>query len=350
MEDNGGGGDLYGAAIGMSPFGVHYGSADDLHKIFVKPFVDVFKVAAGKTKEVARRSITAVQVAFEAIATSLIPFVQDSYSEIFKEQKKDLDKIKLEYKDVYDSTFEAFKHSDIAITAMFCYPQYVFTGLLAQRSPAEALKLMGVISGGALEPVIHKIQNKFGTIATHSPSPSKKPSKDTFASDAAKIQMPSFGENILREKSEKNNRKKELTRVVTNKRLINAALQTSKAQELQKRSREFLNETLSKIVEQAKAIVSLNSVEEIQKAIGKPVSGIEQIKSLPKEELNAANKKLLKTLKTSVKTYYVKELEAQVEELKKYGFDESTEIVAKYKEAISTIKGLLFWCMCSKIL
>ena len=47
--------DIMMSAGSMSPYGMHYGSGNDMYNTFIPPFVDVFQTTAGKTKELSRR-------------------------------------------------------------------------------------------------------------------------------------------------------------------------------------------------------------------------------------------------------------------------------------------------------
>ena len=81
-------------ALGAGGMGImSYGSPGDFYKIFIQPFADVVGTVAGKTKEAIRSGLTVLNVAFESLVTSLVPFLNDSYEEIFAKEKSDLAKV-----------------------------------------------------------------------------------------------------------------------------------------------------------------------------------------------------------------------------------------------------------------
>ena len=165
LAEEGGGdgyGDIIGASMAMSPFGVHFASQSDLYKLFIKPFVDVVDVAAGKTKEISQRAQTVVAVGFKAIATTLLPWLSQDYKEIFDKQEQVLNKIKSEYAEVYDATWDAFRYNDIAFTAFLAYPAAILTGAAARAVPQATMKLLSIIGGGSLDPFLGKLKKSFG--------------------------------------------------------------------------------------------------------------------------------------------------------------------------------------------
>ena len=100
-EDGYGGFGGYGAdyaGLGIDPMAcmpgrVHYTDGDAMYKTFIKPFVDVVGVAAGKTKELSQRAVTTAKVAFESIMTTLIPVLTDDYAEVFRQEHEEIQKI-----------------------------------------------------------------------------------------------------------------------------------------------------------------------------------------------------------------------------------------------------------------
>src|SRR3990167_1642756 len=94
---DGGAGAVMAMGAGMSPYGMHFGDGNDLYKIFIKPFTDVVQTTVGKTKELSQAAQTLTKVAFEAVATSLIPVLSSQYGEIFKKEKIAMDKIRKQY-------------------------------------------------------------------------------------------------------------------------------------------------------------------------------------------------------------------------------------------------------------
>jgi hypothetical protein len=153
-DDGGGGGDGgYGGFGGdwgmMGGMGGMYmmGSTQGLYDSFVKPFVEVIQTASGATKEVMRRVGTLTAVALEAVITTFVPVVRDSYDEIFENERRDIDALREKYKAVYASNMEMFSHADMNVLAFAIDPTKYLTGAFLRKAPKAAMKAMEIASG-----------------------------------------------------------------------------------------------------------------------------------------------------------------------------------------------------------
>ena len=333
-EDDGGFGGGMGGSEAMGAYGVHYASGGQLYDIFVKPFVDVATVATGKTKEMSQRVQTMGKVAFETVATTLLPWLSSDYEEIFKKESEELDKIRSEYGDVYAATWDAFKNKDVALTAFFCYPGAVLTGFLAKKAPEVALKMLSVISGGEMDGVVGKIKKAFGG------GSGKSKGGGTFSSPGG--DKTPWMESILREAGEdkQKNKKQKLADIVTNEKLVKKALNSPKAQRMQKEAQAAMQNTLQQVFERAQAVVTSKSLEELQKKIGKPLKGLDKLKQAKPEERASAEKQLLDSLRKSMKEFYAKSLEGQVKDAVEAGIPKDSGFVTAYSEVIRKIRSL----------
>jgi hypothetical protein len=342
------------AAYAMTPYGVHYTSGDMLYKAFVKPFVDVVDVAVGKTKEMSQRVQTLAKVGFEAVATSLLPFLTSDYKEIFDKEKEELDKIRNEYSEVYAATWDAFKQTDVALTAFFCYPGAVLTGVMAKKAPDVALRMLGILSGGTLDSWIEKVRKAigggFGT---------GKSSKDHFESPAGGYggggtmgmdYMYGFDygggggyggthESVIREDDQKKNKKQKVVDLITSEKVVKKALSSPEAQRMQKKARAAVHNTLKTVLEHAQAVCTAKSVEELQKKIGKPLKGLDKLQQAKPEERQAAEQQMLATVKKSMKEFYVKSLEGNVKQVLEAGIPKNSGYVRDYESVIQKIKS-----------
>ncbi len=160
--------DIMAAGAAMSPYGMHYGSSDDLYKIFIKPFTDVIQTTAGKTKEISASTGALAKVAVEAVITTLVPVLRDSYAEIFAHEKVELDRIRKEYASVYKANWDAFFDADVVVAAFFYAPAALLTIEFARKSPKAAAQLVSVLSGGRLDPWLGRVGRKMGWGEKHS--------------------------------------------------------------------------------------------------------------------------------------------------------------------------------------
>lgn len=155
-EDDGGGdaggiggsgfgyGDMYGGGMG----GMYImGSNQGLYDTFVKPFLEVIQTTSGVTKEFMRRVGTAVNVAFEVVVTTMIPFVRDSYAEIFDDEERDIEALRMKYKEIYASNEEMFYNADMHVLAFSINPVRYATAIFLRKSPKAASKALEILTG-----------------------------------------------------------------------------------------------------------------------------------------------------------------------------------------------------------
>jgi hypothetical protein len=338
-------GDLYAVNMGMNPYGANFGSYGDLYNVFVKPFVDVVDTAVGKTKELSQKAQTLVKVAFETVATTLIPVFSDSYKEIFAKEKKHMDAIKKEYKAVYQSNFDAFRDNDVFWTA-FCYaPAAVMTLALVRRTPGKARRIISALSGGTLDPWLTRVFTRF--------EPTRDPPHTGLDYKGSE---PSFGgggggyggdmgpmEGVIREDDDKKKKRKsskDLAQVLTDRRVIERLQQSPVTAGLQQATQTAVKETLASVYEQAQAVMHSKTLQELQQKTGKQAKGAEKLAQLPPAEKQKAEQAILATLRKAMKEFYAQNLEAQVKKAQEAGVPDDSPYVQAYNDVISKVKAL----------
>ena len=326
-EDDGYGG-LMGVAAEMSPFGMHYASQDQMYNTFIKPFVDVVEVTAGKTKEMSTRTLTALKVAFEAAASSLIPALGSDYKEIFEAEQQQLEKIKSEYSDVYNASWDALKQHDIVWSAFLGWPAAFLTFKAAETAPKAVSHVLSVLSGGSLDGFLTKVNKKYslGSGKSHSGS-----------SHGGGDKIGNYFESVIKEEDEG---KKSVGDILSNKKVVSKALNSPYAQRMQADAQKVVKGTLAKVVEKASSVAKATSLQDLQKITGKPIKGMDAITKSDPQQRKVAESNLLSLVKRSAKEMYVKELEAQVKGAVSAGVPKESEFVKTYLEAISKIKSL----------
>jgi len=328
-EDDGGAyGSLMSAGMDSMPFGVAYGSQKDLYNIFVKPFTDVAATAAGQTKALSQKAQTVLKVGFEALATTLIPVLSDDYGKIFAKEKQELDKIKSEYADVYKANWDAFKDNDVVCAAFFYAPGAVLGTAMAAKAPAATAKLLSVLSGGKLDGFLSKLSKKFG----HNPSSSS-------SGDKSKGEGPGwYFESIIREEGEDQGSK--VGKILTNKKVIDAAMNSSKAQQLQKATQTAVKAALTQVYEKAKGVLQAKNIQDLQSKLGTPLKGTENLKQIPQQEQQQAFAQVMSATKQSIKSFYVKNLESQIKKATDAGVPNDSPFVHDVSGVIAKIKAL----------
>jgi len=298
-------------------------SQSDLLNTFITPFTDVVKVAVGQAKEIVRRSRTLVRVAFETVMTTLIPFVEDSYDEIFREEKADIERIRNEYKDVYDRTAKSF--NNLGAIGFFMAPGPFLLAKIGSSGPKAVAKTLSVATGG--------LSDKYFS--------SGSGPKNSGLFDAKYV----HGTFLLEKEEEK----------ISYKDRLKLALKDPKIQTALKKNVEPLGKEIKKVKIQklksaydlAKNVLNAKNAKDIEIAIGKKVSSDEikkklaaakDLKDMKPEEIEKVMQQLPKGAMAFMKNTFVTPLEVEMKELISSNSD--PEIIDMYKDTIAKIKAL----------
>jgi hypothetical protein len=332
-EDFGGyGGDYAGIGLNVDsgPYGRSYGSNQDLYDAFIGPWVDVFKTAVGKTKEVTRTAWTAVDVVIGTVLTSVIPGLGRTYEDAFEEEQKDLKKIRDQYKDVYDKTDSALASTDAAVLAFMASPALVIGKMAADKSPAVAKEILSTATGGMSDDLFKDAMKSKGSGGSGGKSKGKKDPSDIFG-ESQKIN----------EEQKENEKMARARKVLTNKEFLAQATAAPTFKEMQRAAVDLYRGTLKDIYKQAEDVLKkAKTIEDIQKMSKKPIPEADKIKKLPPEEKAKAEKLLINGVRKAMKDYYVKSLEQQVDSVVRAGIPEEAQYVKDFRTLIQKIKAL----------
>lgn len=326
---DGGAADIMMSDAAVGPYGMHFGSSEDLYKIFVKPFADVVQTTVGKTKELSQQAQTVVKVAFESVMTTLIPVLSDSYSEIFAKEKNELDKIRNEYSEVYKANWDAFKDNDVLAAAFMYAPTALLTIQFARKSPGVAAKMISALSGGTLDGFLKKVADKFPN--WNSPGgPTGLGRRD----DGPGVPM----EGILREDGDK--KQPDVAEILTNKKVI-AALQNSPVvKRMEQQGQAMVRHTLEQVFKQAQAVMTAKTLQDVQHKTGAKLKGLDKLAQVPPQERQKLEQTMLASAKKSMKEFYVKNLQAQVKQAIDGGISQNSTYVNDYQNVIRKIQAL----------
>lgn len=313
-------GSIAGAAAGMAPYGMHYASKEQLYTTFIGPIFDVFKTGAAETKQLAARGWTAAWVAFESIATSLIPILSSDYQKIFEAEQKNIQAIKNEYKDVYERTDKALQSNDAKILSLLAFPEAAVTKSFITKTPKVAMDLISILSGGKLDDYLSKVKSKAGIKESHF----RRSKNFLFEED---------------EKKDKKNKKEKIIKflvdALTNEKVIEAIKDNPRVQRMKKDALEISSETTAAVLERANALASAKSFQDLKTKLNlSSIEGLEKLKDIPADERKQRETEVLTNLKKSMLEFYAKSLEKQAENF------EGTGLANQYDEAIQKIKSL----------
>jgi len=340
--DYGGYGDLATSSALESPYGVSYGSADDLKDAFITPFLDVFRTAKGVTKELSRKAQTVLEVSFGTIASTLIPGLSVKYASTFDKEKEDVDKIRGEYKEVTDRIDSSLATGDAAMLAFMAQPALVMGYYGAKATPKATKEMMSSISGGLSDKIVDKLV-----------AAAKKSDRFMMGDDnpggprtsGGREPKDRWGESQLREddgeEGVKKGKKLTIKDILTNKKVIQKVAESPKAKEMAKEATDIYRASLEKVVADAETVLKKSkTIEEVEKMTKKKIPEVEKLKQLPPQEKQKADKLLLDTVRKSMKEFYVKSLEGQVKKAKEGGVPDEAQYVKDYKAAIIKIKSM----------
>jgi len=294
--------------------GAVYGTKSDLFNTFIKPFTDVAGTVVGKTKELARRGITLAQTVFVTIMTTLIPFLTDSYEEIFDEQARAIEKIRGEYQQYIDSTNKALR-GDAAMLAFIAFPGASLTGKLASLAPKTAVGLLGIATGGISDEILGASGPRSSGIF------------DSYVRSYHKLMIE---QDVKKSPT--------LFDKLQSKKFVNKLLSRSpQVYDVAKQAREIYKKALNDAVEEAKIVLSAKSLEEVEKIVGKNVHNVKDLQALTPDDRKREEEEILKKMKLSIKKLYVERLLREVNPARKI-FGEEHPFVADYMEAINKIR------------
>lgn len=315
-EDDGGAiaGDLMSGAVDAMPYGMSYGSGSDLYKVFVEPFVDVFRVAKGKTKELSVKAQTLGKTALKYAATSIMPSIADDYERIFADEKKKLEKIKREYKPVYDRVWEAFAHEDLKVLAFF-YDPFAAGALLSyfggKEATRAALDVVNALSGGMLDHLLVRGEKR------------RSPVQSGVGGDV--------DEGVIRESDDKKNLGS----------AVKKALKSDSARKLADMTQGIVQTSLNTVVNRAKMVSNAKTLGDLTKAgFDVPREAMAQVEKVPQEERGGLEAALLQGVKKSAIEFYAKNLEGQLRRALDSGVPRSSQYVKDYEKAVATVKSL----------
>lgn len=335
LEDDGYG-DLYLSDAMYGPYGAHFASPKTLYAVFIKPFTDVFKVAAGATKEISQRAMTLAHVAFESLVTVMIPVLRDSFDDIFANERKAISTIRQQYAQVYADTWEAFMDNDVLVAAFMYRPDLLVTGFLAKKSPLVAARLLSVLTGGKLDNVIEKVRHRPGKDFNHV----KVSDRFGFGGEGEGLPFEStfnVGSRIVEDKS---NKIESMYDLVNNEKVQKMLRNSDVVKDIARDGQKIVNKTLDDALKHARFVLSANNLQQLQSVAGKPIPELEKLKQIPENERNKAEKTILDATKNSLKELYIKMLSAQIKTALSGGVPENHPLVQRINDVLTKIKTM----------
>ena len=366
-EENGGDGGDFGGGMGMGMYGMSFASQQDMYKGLIQPFVDIFKTAAGGMKQVSLKGQKLLRTTFETVATTLIPVLSSDYKGIFDKYEEKLNKVREQYKEVYDANWTALTDSDVMLAA-FCYaPSAMITQWALRKAPIPVMNTIDALSGGHFTEYFDKVENmlKLGGDTVEPLQRTGAPGEEkslVWSKGGGRGGMGGgggwgyggdggFGGGgeaawhagpLLREKKKKKKQEKQpdIVDLVMKPKIMQAVENSQITRSMQKQAQAMVHGVLEDVYDKAQGVLKAQNLEQLQKVMGKNVPEVQQVLKLPQEERAAAEQQLLKTVKTAAKNVYVQGLSDHIKIAVKSGVPQDHPYIAAYAMALNKIKAL----------
>lgn len=321
-EDMGGfgGGDMGG------PYGMDYTGGDQskLAKVFLTPFTDVVKTATGKAKEVSTKAQTVAKVAIEAIATSVIPVISSDFDRIFDEEKQQIDKLRSEYKDVYDRTWTAIQDNDIMAAAFAYAPSAMVTAAAIKNAPIPVMNTLNVLTGGKLDGFIEKMKKKLKL-----GDEQKMTDRDTGSSP---FESRTVAGKLLHEKLD-------IAASLQQKKIKELIAANPKVQRMSQEAKTTVRDSLEKLYDRLRRITKAATIDELETILGEKIDGSDNVKKLQGNERQDVEKMIVQSVLQGAKSLYAKNIEKIIKSSIEAGVPEDHPLIDDYKKALQKIKA-----------
>lgn len=366
LKEEEGYGSLAVAGIGASPGGS--GEGDAGKKIFLQPFIDVFKIGIGKLKELKADTKAALKVAWGTALSSVIPTMNKGYKEIFAERDKEISSIKSAYKSVYDSAWSVFQNDDFAMLGFFYNPTAVLTSAFAKNAGEATLQVLDtIVAGSPVESAIDYFKGKWEKAGMEAPPKAEKSSSVSDRSSSGDKEKTSKSDSAQTAKKDSNSKSSELMTkdkqnagrvrpgrlIRENKgqislakvppeeyeKLVSQAMSTPRAKKMRADAKQLVDAMLNDIYKKAQDITNAKSFDELKR-----------LNLLPKDfkapegdnpEENKKNEQLLfNTVRESMKKNFKMKLQGNIKSAVKAGVPSDSTFVAAHKKVISAIDAL----------
>lgn len=363
-EDDGGGdgGDFGGGGMGM--YGMSFGTQKDMYNVFIRPFTDVVQTAMGKTKEMSLQTLNVLKTTFETVATTLIPWMASDYKEIFKKHEERMDKVREQYTEVYDANWTALKDLDVAMSAFLYAPAAFVTQMAVRKAPIPVMNTIDALTGGIFSDYFDKIAKRLDL------GEERTPLERTGGAGADKSLTWSMkggggmgmggggggyggyggdggmGEGLIREKKAKKSKEKkeekklDVAAAIMQPKIMQAIENSPIVKQMEKQSRAMVRQALEEIFDKANGVMKAQSLDQMQKAMGKQIPAIQKLAEVPEEQRAQGEAQVLKTVKASAKKLYVQGLTDHIKLAVKSGVPQDHPYIADYVAAINKIKSL----------
>jgi hypothetical protein len=366
-EDDGGGGygggeyAGYGSDMGMWGGGGHGGmnthflTGPRLKKVF-DAFTAPFQLLYAGAKEAFVHVEALAHIAFETVATSIIPFLQSEHDATIARRNEKIKQIDSKYAPVKKAVGDAFATTDFKFISFCMYPAAYITMPFLLKSPEVGYGIVKFVAGSTVDDLHKSAQNWWDKTQEYYYYRLMYPTSGYGYRETLQRPVGALLREADEPMSEEEARKK--AKELTAKKLaksVQKALKDPKVKEMQQEASEAMTGHLSELKSQVtKALAEASTVQGLDKmSKGKLSSEYKQAEAefekkktgtVDKESEGKAKKSLeemlVTTTRKTIKSLYIKGLTAEVSQMLSAGLPANHPAVAEYKKLIEEIKAL----------
>jgi hypothetical protein len=270
-------------------------------KGFLTPFFNVAKTALAGILDIGVHAVGLIKTVIGAVRNSVIPFVKKDLDAINRETKARSEKIRQEFKDVYDHTDSIIKGDDFQVLLFALNPAAYLVGKAAELAKVTVDKTV--------------------------------PQKASLK--AAKSKTQSLLDSLLENKAEI---KKLISEKASKEQVTSAVNSGEKAQELLAASTSALAARLKSVLDKTNSFDSIKSLEELQQVVGKDLK-LKNMEKLKPEDKKTTEEELLDSAKDEYITNMITQLQSELKAIEAVSGRRAQKIVSAYKSAIADLNS-----------
>lgn len=351
---------LRAAGAGMPGGGGGHGmgAGHALDDIFVKPFTSAFKVTGAEVKKTAVNAMTAGNILFNIVGSTLIPWLKGSYEKIFSERTKKIKQIESEYSQYYSAIWEPYQLNDITVAAFFASPPAMISFFLMKGTPGKIIEAVNILSSGdgVLQSYIHKAAAHLGIesdgiLKRSKGSGSREGGSYHYSSSSGDSSAWNYESHIvngttLNEDSAASvggSRKEELEKIFLNPNFIN--LLNRHTRQMRAKAMNAVRLSLEEILNLVEKSSKFESIDEFERAfIGNASQETKRKWNVAKQQLKDSHDEnqlsgFVVETKNKIKTGFMNSLKVEMNNMLRNGVNKDAPIVKLYMSAIEKIGG-----------
>ena len=321
------------------------GSEEDLKKIFVNPFTDVFKTTKSSLAKISSRARGVASTLIQGVLATIIPAFSVHYDKIFERERRRRQKIEEKYKNIIERNKKAlFGNDEAKLLAFLLNPVFYITSVGVYQAPKQTLEMLGGLtkddySRKKAQKAINFLEKAF----------EKEFGKDSMMGRRSKKETPSlnkdaFGEakmnifaRLLNEQKPNDEMVQQALEVLNDERVQQALQNSPIVRGLKRDTERMVDETIKDIQDEVNNLNRIRNIEEMGNIIGRDVEKELRAQNIPEEELKQAKEVALKQVKSSVLGTYLKLAQKNLEEFKNLKLSDELGLVKKWERLISEI-------------